>query len=81
MRKNLALDEPLYEFLSDAPRKGWNQVRPEGTVDAKLTYTGRIEDPAATQPGETAPTSPSFEAGRSAAQAFDHADGGSVSAG
>jgi hypothetical protein len=38
--KNLKLDDDLYRLLPEAAKRGWEQVRPEGTVDAVLSYSG-----------------------------------------
>src|SRR5207244_1921878 len=50
---NLALDRGLYDLLSEASRPGWDQVRPQGTVDATIAYKGRI---GPTTAPTTAPT-------------------------
>jgi hypothetical protein len=36
--KELTLDRPLYESLPQGARDAWDQVRPEGTLDASFTY-------------------------------------------
>ncbi len=41
--KNLALDAPLYKQLPEAARSAWDQVRPDGTVDATLNFSGAVE--------------------------------------
>lgn len=57
---DLKLDSSLYQILPAAAKKGWDEVRPEGSVDAKLTFSGQAEDePAAgTQPSSRPATSP-----------------------
>src|SRR5205085_11338830 len=41
------------DWLSEASRRGWDQVRPQGTVDATIAYKGRI---GPTTAPTTAPT-------------------------
>jgi hypothetical protein len=38
--RNITLDKPLYDLLPEAGKRGWDAVRPEGTVDAQLAYSG-----------------------------------------
>lgn len=38
--RNLKLDASLYQLLPQAAQVGWDQVRPEGTVDAQITFSG-----------------------------------------
>jgi hypothetical protein len=40
--KNLLLDSMLYQMLPEPAKRGWEQVRPDGTVDASLSYSGAI---------------------------------------
>jgi len=49
---DLKLDSSLYQILPPAAQKGWDEVRPEGSVDARLTFSGQAEDESApgTQP-------------------------------
>ncbi len=44
---NLKLDPNLYAMLPAAAKTGWDQVRPEGTIDANLTYSAKGIDPGA----------------------------------
>jgi hypothetical protein len=44
--RNLKLDPGLYKILPPEWRGGWDQARPEGTVDVDLSYSGAIESPA-----------------------------------
>lgn len=39
---NLPLDDALYKILPTDARAAWDQVQPEGTVDADLTYKGSV---------------------------------------
>jgi len=48
--KNLQLDDGLYRLLPEAAKRGWEQVRPEGTVDATLSYSGAPAAGAAAGP-------------------------------
>jgi hypothetical protein len=48
--RDLALDSPLYKLLPAPAQAAWDQVRPEGTVDVSLTYSGAVTDPATSQP-------------------------------
>lgn len=36
--KDLLLDTSLYKLLPESARRGWDAVRPQGTVDAELRY-------------------------------------------
>ena len=47
--KGLALDHPLYSMLPIDGRRAWDEVQPEGRVDAKVDYEGPI-GPAPSQP-------------------------------
>jgi hypothetical protein len=38
--KNLTLDDALYRMLPEPAQKGWKSVAPQGTVDAKINFTG-----------------------------------------
>jgi hypothetical protein len=40
--RDLPLDSALYDMLPEAAQRGWNEVRPEGTVDASLNYSGEV---------------------------------------
>lgn len=63
--RNLTLDRPLYAMLPAEGRTAWDEVRPEGTVDADIDFKGAIgsDMPAAIAsaapltelPGVTAP--------------------------
>lgn len=44
--KDLLLDEALRKSLPAAWREGWDGVRPEGSVNIDLTYSGGVEDAA-----------------------------------
>jgi hypothetical protein len=51
--ENLAMDRPLYSMLPADARKAWDEVQPEGTIDAKIDYDGPLggaAPPPATQP-------------------------------
>jgi hypothetical protein len=39
--KNLLLDPALYKLLPPAARTAWDQVHPDGTVDADVRYSGK----------------------------------------
>ncbi|HEY7118795.1 MAG TPA: hypothetical protein VH475_19555 [Tepidisphaeraceae bacterium] len=39
--RNLLLDAALYKLLPPAWQKGWDQAKPDGTVDLELTYRGQ----------------------------------------
>jgi hypothetical protein len=55
--KKLALDKTLYRILPAEAQDAWNQVRPVGTVDASLNYSGGNppgQRSAATQPSSSA---------------------------
>jgi hypothetical protein len=46
---NLTMDRPLYAMLPPEGRSAWDEVRPEGTVDAEIDYNGALggaEQPA-----------------------------------
>ena len=47
--QNLTLDRPLYAMLPAEGRSAWDEVRPEGTVDAEIDYNGALggQPPAA----------------------------------
>lgn len=54
---NLALDDALYELLPPVAQRGWDETRPEGTLDAEVHYdstaldaTRRRQEALATQP-------------------------------
>jgi hypothetical protein len=38
--KNLALDQTLFNMVPESAQRGWAAVRPEGAVDAKITFNG-----------------------------------------
>lgn len=46
---DLSFDPVLYQVIPGAAQRAWDQVRPEGTVDARLTFTGT---PGAESPGK-----------------------------
>jgi hypothetical protein len=46
---NLDLDASLYAMLPPAAKRGWDEVQPNGTVDAELSYSGGVN----TSPNET----------------------------
>ncbi len=51
--KNLTLEDGLYRLLPEAARTAWDQVRPEGTIDVSLNYSGAVAETnalPATQP-------------------------------
>ncbi len=58
--KNLALDAALYQLLPEAACRGWDEVRPEGTVDVALSYSGAVgrltasESASSSMPGDAA---------------------------
>jgi hypothetical protein len=55
--KNLALDPALYAMLPAVGRGAWDQVQPQGTLDASMSYSGAVGDSpagAATQPSNGA---------------------------
>src|SRR5688500_237477 len=47
---NLALDSSLYQALPTVAKEAWDQVRPEGTVDVDLSYSGAPGDETKPQP-------------------------------
>src|SRR5262249_20599838 len=49
---NLMLEPSLYRLLSPAMQSAWDQVRPQGTVDVSVNYSGSAPttSPATTQP-------------------------------
>jgi hypothetical protein len=51
----LLLDSALYKLLPESARAGWDQVNPQGTVDAEINYSGRFA-PSTTAPAEEAAT-------------------------
>jgi hypothetical protein len=53
--QNLSLDPALYALLPDAGKRGWDAVRPQGTVDAHLSYSGRPAATTGSAPPVTAP--------------------------
>lgn len=54
--KNLSLDAALYGMLPAAAKSAWDQVHPQGTLDAAITYSGKVEKVAlATTAPTTAP--------------------------
>jgi hypothetical protein len=56
--KNLATDRPLYALLPPDGRRAWDEVRPDGTVDAEVDYHG----PLGSQPSAAlASAAPSLE--------------------
>jgi hypothetical protein len=58
--KNLAMDQTLFEMLSDAGKKAWIAVHPEGSVDAKITFSGAPSEGAIASTVDVAPaTQPS----------------------
>jgi hypothetical protein len=55
--RNLTLDPALYDQLPDVGKRGWDAVRPQGTIDAHLTYSGGVAStPAPTTMPSVAPT-------------------------
>lgn len=48
--RNLSLDQPLYKLLPAAAKSAWDQVRPQGTVDLKFSYSGSADNAPGTQP-------------------------------
>lgn len=53
---DLLLDSSLYKLLPKAAQAGWDQVRPQGTVDAEINYSGQFTQPT-TAPAGAAPAS------------------------
>lgn len=43
--RNLELVPSLYEMLPQAGREGWEAIKPQGTIDAKLEYSATIGGP------------------------------------
>ncbi|HVT88662.1 MAG TPA: hypothetical protein VHD56_07420 [Tepidisphaeraceae bacterium] len=41
---NLAVDPALYKLMSQPVKTAWDQVRPQGTVDLSLNYSGIVAD-------------------------------------
>lgn len=52
---DLKLDSSLYGMLPPAAKRGWDEVRPEGSVDARLTFTGQAEQEETTTQPATQP--------------------------
>lgn len=50
---NLKLDSSLYQMLPPAAKRGWDEVRPDGAVDARITFTGHAEDESASSTQST----------------------------
>jgi hypothetical protein len=50
---NMTLDPPLYAILPKAGQQAWDQLRPKGTLDAIVDFTGPI---GAVKPGATPPS-------------------------
>jgi hypothetical protein len=48
--RNLMLDAGLYQLLPPTWREGWDQAKPEGTVDLDVTYRGAVDSPSTTRP-------------------------------
>ena len=55
---NLALDKTLYAMLPASAQAGWDQVQPEGTLDAEIRYAGEAGVDQPTTAPTTAPASP-----------------------
>ena len=74
--KNLLLDSMLYSLLPDSAKHGWDQVHPEGTIDASFSYSGEVGAPerprsvADDLSSTTAPSAPAT-ASTSPARAFE----------
>lgn len=58
---NLAMDTSLYKLLPDSARTAWDQVRPVGTLDASLTYSGSVASASTTRPSATRPSDSVYE--------------------
>ena len=56
--QNLTLDRSLYAMLPTEGRSAWEEVRPEGTVDAEIDYHGAL---GAQQPAAIASAAPLHE--------------------
>lgn len=65
--RNLTLDRPLYAMLPVEGRSAWDEVRPEGTVDAEIDYNGAL---GAEQPTAIASAAPIIELPRLAPDQF-----------
>ena len=63
--KNLALDQTLFNMLPESAQSAWVVVRPEGTLDAKITFngvpTGDAVASAVDVAPSTQPAAPSYE--------------------
>ncbi|HMB95148.1 MAG TPA: hypothetical protein VKK61_03835, partial [Tepidisphaeraceae bacterium] len=42
--KNITLDAPLHSLLPPVAQRAWDQVQPQGTIDATLNYSGGVGD-------------------------------------
>lgn len=47
--ENLQLDAALYKLLPPSWRSGWDQAKPEGTVNLKISYQGSLEETRAAE--------------------------------
>ena len=56
--QNLTLDRSLYAMLPAEGRSAWDEVRPEGTVDAEIDYRGALGEQ---QPAAIASAAPLLE--------------------
>jgi hypothetical protein len=62
--KNLLLDPALYRALPPRAQAAWNQMRPAGTVDAALQYTGHAAPatgPTTQEASSTEPAAGAYE--------------------
>lgn len=56
--QDLQMDAPLYRCLPEGWRKGWDSVRPEGTIDLNFNYSGAIASSPTTAPTTAPATAP-----------------------
>ncbi|MBC8105666.1 MAG: hypothetical protein H7Z14_03680 [Anaerolineae bacterium] len=56
--KNLLLDAALYGTLPESAKAAWDQVKPKGTLDAAITYSGKVEKHPTTVPTTAPATGP-----------------------
>jgi hypothetical protein len=60
--RDLQLDAALYKLLPPTWRGGWDQARPEGTINVNISYTGAIDVPGHKPTTQTTRPADTFEA-------------------
>jgi hypothetical protein len=67
---NLTMDRPLYAMLPPEGRSAWDEVRPEGTVDADIDYNGALGGDGGPAQVALASAAPKLDLAASMANAF-----------